>query len=384
MVPHRVAADLQTHRDLRISEAGRAELQHFKLSRSKQRAVPRLQRALGSRKHLALLCIYSTIASLTAQFDAANMTNSSHTPSSKPMVGLDGMYQFDLGQFRCIAVSDGSFDYAPEMFFENAPVAERDRELRRVGASPDCITTPYTFLVVDTGSARVLVDQGAGDLGPRTGTLPESMRQAGYPPESVDLVVITHAHPDHVGGTLDEAGTLLCPNARYVVTRREWEFWFSPEAEAAAAHATAAAPTTLVDIARGNLSAMETRVALVDRDEELLPGISVIHAPGHTPGHAVVAVQSEGEKLLYTADTVLSPLHLEHPDWLPAVDLLPEEAERSKRRIFGKAAHEQLFVMAQHFPPFPSLGHVTEQRHGWRWTPVAAEGSPLTAEGVAL
>ena len=91
----------------------------------------------------------------------------------------------------------------------------------------------------------------------------------------------------------------------------------------------------------------------------------------HTPGHLVVSVSSAGERLLYIGDTVLYPLHLENPDWLPIYDILPDEAELSKQRIFDLAAEEQCWVIGQHFPPFPSLGHVVKQGEGWEWQPAA-------------
>jgi glyoxylase-like metal-dependent hydrolase (beta-lactamase superfamily II) len=110
---------------------------------------------------------------------------------------------------------------------------------------------------------------------------------------------------------------------------------------------------------------------LVDQEGEVLPGVGMIAAPGHTPGHVVVAVSSGDELLLYVGDTVLHPLHLEHPGWLPIYDILPEQAAESKRRIFDLAADSKALVLGQHFPPFPSLGYVTKLGKGWTWQPIA-------------
>jgi len=103
-------------------------------------------------------------------------------------------------------------------------------------------------------------------------------------------------------------------------------------------------------------------------------GISVLPAPGHTPGHLVVEINSKDQKLLYITDTVLSLLHLENPGWLPIYDILPEEAAESKQTIFDLAADSQAFVIGQHFPPFPSLGTVTKKNIGWRWQPISPSG----------
>ena len=110
-------------------------------------------------------------------------------------------------------------------------------------------------------------------------------------------------------------------------------------------------------------------------EEEILPGVSVLFAPGHTPGHMAVSFTSDGERLLYSGDTVLHPLHLEHPDWLPVYDILPEPAAASKKRIFDWAASTQSWVLGQHFPPFPNLGQVVKKEIGWEWQPIANDRS---------
>ena len=287
-----------------------------------------------------------------------------------------GSYRFALGGFRCVAVGDGALNYPLESFFANAPREQLEEVLRRHDLPTDRITTPYTCLFVDTGRHRVLVDTGAGNLGaaaPRmfpsvdhattaTGKLLGHLRAAGIEAPTVDTVVVTHAHPDHVDGTLDDGGALVFANARYFVARDEWEFWTS---EAAAANA----PPPMVDIARQNLEAVRDRLTLVDDGTEVVPGVRVVAAPGHTPGHVALSITSDGERLLHISDVVLHPLHVEHPEWVPAFDMLPAAAAASKRRIFDRAAEQDALVFAHHFPPFPNLGHVRKHGAGWRWEP---------------
>ena len=285
-------------------------------------------------------------------------------------------HRFTLGTFECTAVIDGTHTYSPPTFppparllFSNAPEERLQDRLRRHGLDLSRWTewvSPYICLVVDTGEHKVLVDTGAGDLAPSTGRILPNLRAAGVAPQDIDTVIITHGHPDHLGGLTDIGGTLTFPRARYFMQRDEWDFWVSGQAEA---ELDEHSREVLVGFARKNLPPIEERLELVDPETGIVPGIRALAAPGHTPGHMALAVSSAEERLLCISDLVLHPIHMEEPEWCAAVDFDPEQVVTTRRRILAMAATEGALVLAFHLP-FPGLGHVVECAQNWEWKPI--------------
>jgi glyoxylase-like metal-dependent hydrolase (beta-lactamase superfamily II) len=239
-------------------------------------------------------------------------------------------FRFEIGEFECVSVSDGALNYPPESFFANVPLERVEEALREGNLPTSRIMTPYTCLFVDTGEHRVLIDVGAGDLGAYaarmfpgldhstsvTGLLLENLRAAGMEPSEIDTVIITHAHPDHVGGMLNEEGRLVFADARYFISQEEWDFWNSDDA-------MAKAPTFMVDTARRNLNPLEDRLTFVDDTSEIVPGVRAVATFGHTPGHMALSIVSGGVRLLHVSDAVLYPLHLEYPEWTRSSTCFP-------------------------------------------------------------
>ena len=274
-------------------------------------------------------------------------------------------YSFDVGTFRCTAINDGIARYWAEDYVVNAPPDDVAAALAVHGHAPDAIPSPYSGLVVDTGDTRVLIDTGAGDLTPDVGRLHENLRAAGIGPDSIDTVVITHAHPDHIGGNVAENGERALPRARYVIDEREWRFW-TDETE------LAKLAGVFGEWSRKHLQPLADYIDPVHDDVEIVDGIEVITTPGHTPGHLGVAIRSGGSELLYVSDAALHPIHLEHPTWRPVWDQDPDAALASRRRLFDQAVTDGALVLAFHFPPFPSLGNVWKRGNGWHWEALPA------------
>jgi glyoxylase-like metal-dependent hydrolase (beta-lactamase superfamily II) len=256
-----------------------------------------------------------------------------------------GYFRFKLGDFACVCLSDGFHDYQLEQMFANAPRTDVEAALQAHGLSHEVVHTPYTYLYVNTGQHQILVDTGAGNLFPTTGKLLQNIEKAGIILQSIDAIFISHAHPDHVGGVLDEHGEVIFTQATYYISKSEWDFWFSDQAAVMAGGG-------MTDFARQKLTPIKPKTVVLERDGEVLPGVSVLFTPGHTPGHMAVSFSSQNEQLIYIGDTVLHPLHLEHPDWLPEFDVLPEAAQASKHSLFDFFAAKNCWVIGQHFRHF--------------------------------
>jgi glyoxylase-like metal-dependent hydrolase (beta-lactamase superfamily II) len=285
------------------------------------------------------------------------------------------VHQFTVGAFDCSIVQDGTFAYPhpARTFFVNAPESEREQVLRNRDIDPehwDEYVSPYPCLVVETSDHTALIDTGAGDLGPTTGNLRVNLAEAGIEPEDVDTVLLTHAHPDHIGGCVDDEGEPAFPDARYIMSDTEWEFWTS-EPDLSGLGVGDDIKSVLRDVPRETLPAVEEQLELVDSDAEteVVPGVRTLPAPGHTPGHMAVSVASDDDRLLHLVDTVLHPIHLARPGWYGATDYDPEQVVTTRNRLLEEAASEHVPVLAFHFPA-PGLGHVVQAGETWEWQPV--------------
>jgi len=282
------------------------------------------------------------------------------------------VYRFKVGDFQCTAINDGTFTYEPplipppaDFLFANAPKELVKETLNKHGIQPEewmVFVSPFTCVMVNTGRHKVLVDTGADGLTPNTGRLLRNLHAVGIEAGEIDTVVLTHGHDDHIGGNTDAEGKPAFPKARYVMWKAEWTFWTSEQ------------PETLYKnedftFTRKNLFSIQDQMDLLDRECEIVPGISAVRAPGHTPGHMAVSVSSNGEELLCISDAFLHPIHIEHPEWHAAHEVEPEQIIKTRHFLLNKAATEKALMFAFHFP-FPGIGHVVRKGTGWQWQPI--------------
>jgi len=279
-----------------------------------------------------------------------------------------GIYRYKIGTFELTALYDGIW-YRPitDTFIRNAPYAEVEHALADAFMPSDKLATPFTTLIVNTGTKLVLLDTGTGgQIASSAGVLRDNLAAAGIDPKAVDLIVISHFHPDHINGIKDKDNDLVFPNAEIMVPAAEWAFWMDDAnmnaAEGALKLTFRNQRRVFADIAK--------HVVRFEPNAEVAPGVLTLPAPGHTPGHTVFAVQSGDQSLLVLSDTAQHPaVFARHPDWQAAFDIDGDAAVATRKKLFDRAAADRMLVTGYHFP-FPACGHLIKTASGYEHVPV--------------
>ncbi len=279
-------------------------------------------------------------------------------------MGTAGSYRFQVGNLECIAIHDGS-ELAPvQDIVRGVPPAQISQAFLERGYSPTEYVVEFNNLYIQAGQHKVLVDAGWGKgVQRRDGALLEGLQAEGISPADIDTLVITHFDADHVGGIVAADGSLVFPNAEYILLQDAWDFWHNEPL-------VAKWPEFLTLCGRRLLPLIRSRVKVVSAGAEFLPGLTLIPAPGHRAGHTALEIVSAGEVLFHLADVAAHPVLMEHPSWPWAFDAMPPQAAKDKALVLGQAAARQALVFGPHLP-FPGVGRVTPQGDGWRWQPLA-------------
>ena len=302
---------------------------------------------------------------------ASAQAENARQAGAEPLNG-NGFYRFKIGDFRATVISDGYGELPVwPIFAMNVSEAELAPVLKANFMQP-AIQVTNNMLVVDTGGERIIVDTGFGEkIGPSFGSFPgleANLRRAGITPESIDLVVISHGHLDHIGGLVTKSGALAFPNAQFVFVDTEWNYWTGSRYESEVNSSPMPDPFKKATIAAAeNLPPVADRSRFVKQGGEITSGVHYVAAPGHSPSHAAILFTSGNEQFIHMGDIAHNPVtSLQHPDWTPLFDYEPAQAIKSRKAILDRVATDRVTAMGYHFP-FPAIGHVVRHDKAYRW-----------------
>jgi glyoxylase-like metal-dependent hydrolase (beta-lactamase superfamily II) len=318
------------------------------------------------RRQLLTGAATAAVAAALSPFAAAP------TRAAAPFAGKQApsFYRAKVGDFEVTVLSDGQrIAPIPDGYVRNVSKEQVAAAAEAAYMPKGQLVAPFNPLVVNTGSKLVLLDTGFGPgVGPTVGLLQNTMQVAGIDPKTIDIVICSHMHGDHILGLKNADGSLAFPNAEIKVPAADWAFWMNDDNAAKYQDGFNKAQMGFNRKIFGNLRDKVTRY---DPGNEVAPGITAVDASGHTPGQCALVIASGSSRILFQGDVTNVPdLFLRNPDWHVMFDHEPEKAVATRRRIHDMAAAEKLLIHGFHYP-FPALGYSEKSGNGYRVVPVA-------------
>jgi glyoxylase-like metal-dependent hydrolase (beta-lactamase superfamily II) len=274
-------------------------------------------------------------------------------------------YFFKIGDLKALVIRDFAAPQVLDKFFPAVNRAEFHQLFGQYGYS-NHESMEVMCLLVKAGKHSILIDTGWGVRSQMvTGELIQNLEAEGIRRQEIDMVINSHGHPDHIGGNTDADGKPAFPNARYIMCRKEWEFWTSGPL---LSEIDERFRYTMLETVQKNLIPLKDRFELIDDETEILSGIKSFQAPGHTPNQIVLSISSGKERLFCIFDVAHHPIQFLRPSWTVPLDLQPEQAVNTRKQFLSEKLTSDTMVFACHFP-FPGLGRLIKRNDGWLWQP---------------
>lgn len=300
-------------------------------------------------------------------FAAALSVTAAKASAPQVKTQAPGYYRLMVGNIEVTALFDGLFQMKAKEFFKNAPAGKID-ELLAKSKEGDVVPTSVNAFLINTGSRLVLIDSGCGGFfGSDFGHILGNLKAAGYSPDQVDEVCVTHMHADHLGGIVAD-GKAVFPHAIIRMDQKDADYWLNVDNGKMAipqlqVHFTNAVAAIAPYRATGQFKPFQG-------ETEITAGVRAIPAYGHTPGHTAYAIEAQGKKLLLVGDLFhIEALEFPNPNFFFIGDSDSKRAVTERKKIFKDASEQGYLIGAAHLP-FPGIGHVVAANSGYRYLPI--------------
>ncbi|RWA73347.1 MAG: MBL fold metallo-hydrolase [Mesorhizobium sp.] len=285
-----------------------------------------------------------------------------------PVEPLVGFYKYKVGSLEVTAVYDGIWRKPHDpAFIKGVSVDDTKAALAKAGLTTDFMPIPLTVVVLTMNGRTIMMDvgSGVGQWQANATHLPANMKAAGIDYRAIDTIMISHFHPDHVWGLMEKGTNApVFPNAELIVNAAEYNWWTDPSRLAKLPEGRKPAGKRIVE----NFPKWKNW-KLVEDGTEVVPGIRIMAAPGHTPGHSVYHVDAGSEQFLVSADTMYVPALLApHPEWQGAYDQDGPMAIATRHRIVDQVIADNVRICGSHFP-FPGTGSFVKDGNAYAFTP---------------
>jgi glyoxylase-like metal-dependent hydrolase (beta-lactamase superfamily II) len=309
------------------------------------------------------------ISKAAAALTFALVTSSVMAQAPQQGTQVPGYFRLALGDYEVTALFDGYNDLSPKLLQGMSQSQIRALLARRSIETPG-VQTAFNAFLVNTGKQLILVDSGAGQcIGATAGQLLANMQAAGYQPEQVDTILLTHLHLDHVCGLVDAQKQALFTHATVYTAKAEADYWLDPAALAKAPAGAReffkiAQDSTAPYVAAGRFKTFAA-------DQSPLPGlVEATLEAGHTPGSTTYRFTSQNQSIVFMGDLVHNlAVQFEHPQVSIGFDVNSAQAINARQAVFSAAVVSKTWVTAAHLP-FPGIGHITAQGKHFQWVPV--------------